>query len=191
MIDSPQTGRGFGEDISRILVSAGEIEARVLDIARQLTDEYGQRELTIVPVLTGSLIFLADLVRQLPIKMRIDVMSVTSYPGKSTRSQGPVISFVPSVDFSGRDVLILDDILDSGQTLKAIIDYVAGQSPASIRSCVLLEKARPDVPDRLRADYVGFSLPDEFVVGYGLDYNHLYRNLPDICVLDDSVYKEQ
>jgi len=190
MIDYQQTGCGFGGDISRVLVSSDEIAARVSVIARQLAEQYSRRELTIVSVLTGSLIFLADLVRQLPIKMRIDVMSVTSYPGKATRSQGPVISVAPKVDFAGRDVLILDDILDSGQTLQAIMDYIAVESPASIRSCVLLEKARPEIPDRFQADYVGFSLPDEFVVGYGLDYNHLYRNLPDICVLDDSVYKE-
>ena len=169
--------------IDRVVVSRDRIARRVGLLAEQIAGCCRDEELTVVAVLTGSLIFLADLVRNMPLLMRLDVASVSSYPGQAVRSQGPRFRITPAIDLTGRSVLILDDILDSGRTLELLLETIAAQKPASLRTCVLLRKSRPDVPDRIEPDFVGFDLPDEFVVGYGLDYNHLYRNLPDLCVL--------
>ena len=179
------TCEAIRRDIARVVISRDRIARRVGELAEQIADCYGSRELTILAVLTGSLIFLADLVRSLPLVMRLDVTSVCSYPGDATRPSQPRLDLPPRADLAGKDVLILDDILDSGGTLRLLTDTLRRMSPASLRSCVLLRKNRPDLPDRLDVDFVGFDLDDEFVVGYGLDYNHLYRNLPDICLLSD------
>lgn len=167
------------------MITRQQISQRVESLAAEITEHYQGRELTVVAVLTGSLVFLADLVRCLPLKMRIEVISASSYSGKSTESQVLELSLPAGFDLAGRDVLLLDDILDSGQTIRALIDELAGHGPASLRSCVLLRKNRPDVGERIQPDYVGFDVPHEFVVGYGLDYDNFYRNLPDICVLRD------
>ena len=182
----PASETDLQRGIDRVLVPRERIAARVRELARQLADEYEGAELTIIAVLTGSLIFLADLVRSMPLMMRLDVVSVSSYPGASVRSQGPQLRLAPAVDLAGRDVLIVDDILDSGQTLRLLVEAIERQNPASLRTCVLLRKLRPDITDRVEADWAGFDVPDEFVIGYGLDHDHLYRNLPDICVLKDA-----
>ncbi len=170
-------------NIARVVLPREVIAHRVKELAAQVADFYDGAELTILAVLTGSLIFLADLVRDLPLVMRLDVASASSYPGGSVRSEAFELLMPAKSDFEGKDVLIVDDILDSGQTLTRMVESVQASNPASVRTCVLLRKRRSDIVAGIEPDYVGFDIDDEFVVGYGLDYNHLYRNLPDICVL--------
>lgn len=167
----------------RVLVSRAQIARRITELAGDLAQRFGSSELTVVPVMTGALMFVGDLVRQLPIRMQIEPVSVSSYPGQSVRSQGCVFRLPPPDDLRGRSVLIVDDILDSGKTLAFLRAAIRSVGAEDVQSCVLLRKERPDVPDRPDADYVGFDIPDEFVIGYGLDYDGAYRNLPNIRVL--------
>ena len=168
---------GQSHDIGRVLVAREAIARRVAELGRQIADDYEGRELTIVAVLTGSLIFLADLIRHVPNRMRILPISASSYPGASTEPVGkPRLGPMPKLP--GGDVLIVDDILDTGQTLAALIDHCRQQA-ASVRVCVLLNKKRK-ISRPSQADYIGFDVGEEFVVGYGLDFDNLYRNLPDI-----------
>lgn len=150
----------------------------------------GSAEVTLVPILTGSMIFVADLMRRLPLRMQIHIVSVSSYPGAATESRGPSVEHaltrVPDL-LAGRHVLIIDDILDSGRTLATVTQLLRQREPASLRTCVLLRKRRPSAM-RQPVDYVAFDVPDEFVVGYGLDYNDYYRNLPEICTLKPGVF---
>ncbi len=170
-------------EVEGVLITHQQISRRVEAMAAEIAEHYRGMELTVVAVLTGSLVFLADLIRRLPLKMRISTISASSYPGKSTDSQTLELSLPAELDLAGRNVLLLDDILDSGRTIGAVMSELAGHGPASLRSCVLLRKIRPDISGRIKPDYVGFDVPHEFVVGYGLDYDNFYRNLPDICVL--------
>ena len=146
----------------------------------------GDAEITIVPVLTGAMIFCADLIRHIPIAMRVGLLAVSSYPGRSVASQGSTVLSQQLGDLRGRHVLLLDDILDSGGTIRLVRGLLAESGAASVRTCVLLRKDRPSAAD-VRVDYVGFEIPDEFVVGDGLDYNDRYRNLPDIVTLRPEV----
>lgn len=180
-------------DLERILIPADAIESRVRDlgaqIARDLERELGgdgthedHGELIIVPILTGSLIFVADLVRRLPLKLRFELVGVSSYPGKSIESKGVSIRHELPPILGGKHVLVIDDILDSGHTLDVVTRLIRDQKPASLRTCVLLRKpGKSTLP--VRPDYVGFDIPDEFVVGYGLDYDGYYRNFPEIATL--------
>ena len=176
-------GRADGPDIARVVVPAGDIAGRVAELAGELAACYRGEEITILAVLTGSLVFLADLMRHLSIPLRVGVVSVSSYRDGATAPAPPRFTIPLAGDLAGRDVLVLDDVLDSGQTLGALLAELAGHGPASVRTCVLLRKDRPDLPDRMSADFAGFDVPNEFVVGYGLDHDHRFRNLPDICVL--------
>ncbi len=176
-------------DIDRVLIPQDRIAARVAEIADQIARTYPHSDqgLIIVCILSGAFIFVADLIRRLPIKMKIGLMAVSSYPGKTTESQGPAPLEPFQVDVAGRDVLIVDDILDTGQTLRAVQTELARRQPASLRTCVLLRK--PDrAPDDVRADFVGFDIENVFVVGYGLDYDGHYRNYPHIAVLRPHLY---
>jgi hypoxanthine phosphoribosyltransferase len=175
--------RGHYPDVGRVILSRRAIARGVSRLARQITECYGADELTLVTVLKGSIVFLSDLIRRLAMPVRIEFVGVQSYPGRACRSQGPTITLPPTADFAGRHVLIVDDILDSGRTLQVFTETVASASAASVRSCVLLRKDRPGVAGRRDADFVGFDIPDSFVVGYGLDFDGLYRNLPDVRVL--------
>lgn len=177
-------------DVERVLIDRHSIARRVEEIARQITDDLTRRqapapEITLIPILTGSMVFVADLVRHLPMMTRIRLLSVSSYPGTTTVSKRAHIredlSTLPR-SLSGAHVLVIDDILDSGRTLRLVTDVIRERNPATLRTCVLLHKRRPDAV-LMDVDYVGFDIPDEFVVGYGLDYNDYYRNLPDIGVL--------
>ena len=173
----------MNEDFDRVLISQEQIAHRVREMARQITaDHSGNGEITIVPILTGAMIFCADLMRNMPIAMKIGLMTVSSYPGKSVQSQGVKVfgQSVPHV--AGRHVLLVDDILDSGQTLAAVTPMLRQLGAASVKTCVLLRKDRPTAR-QTPADYVGFDIPDEFVVGYGLDVAGRYRNLPFIGVV--------
>ena len=170
-------------DIDRVLISQERIANRVRELARQITaDHQPAGEVTIVPVLTGAMIFCADLIRHIPIAMRIGLLAVSSYPGRSVRSQGTQVLGQQLGDLTGRHVLLVDDILDSGGTLRLVQGLLREHGAATVRSCVLLRKDRPAARD-VKAEYVGFEIPDEFVVGYGLDFNNYYRNLPDIVTL--------
>jgi hypoxanthine phosphoribosyltransferase len=169
-------------DIARVLYHEDEILTRIDELARVLTDEYQDKNLTVIAILNGSFVFMADLLRRIPLPIQVDSLSVSSYRG--TQSTGHIHFRQNSLaDVRGRHVLILDDILDSGRTLKAIKARLEGESGVlSVRSCVLLRKCvQRDV--EICADHVGFDIPDEFVVGYGLDYNERYRNLPYVGVL--------
>jgi hypoxanthine phosphoribosyltransferase len=180
-------------DIERVLISQHQISARVRELAQQIMLDHapdganGSAEVTIVPILTGAMIFTGDLIRQLSIKMRIGLITVSSYPGASLRSQGPQILGRQLGDIRGRHVLLIDDILDSGGTVKSVVPILQELGAATVKTCVLLRKDRPSARE-MAIDYVGFEIPDVFVVGYGLDYNDYYRNLPDIVTLKPQIY---
>jgi hypoxanthine phosphoribosyltransferase len=180
------------DDIERVLISQEQIARRVDELARQITADHlalegdGGPEITIVPVLTGAMIFCADLIRRIPIAMKIGLLTVSSYPGTSLRTQGSSVLHQQLGEVAGRHVLLVDDILDSGGTLSLVVPMVRELGAASVRTCVLLRKDRPSAK-AVSIDYLGFEIPDQFVVGYGLDYNNYYRNLPDIVTLKDRV----
>jgi hypoxanthine phosphoribosyltransferase len=173
-------------DIDTVLISRQAIAQRVRelgqDIARDLEDLSREAEIVLVPILTGSIIFVADLIRELPQKVRISVVTISSYPGTSTSSRGAAIVGALPSDIEGKHVLIVDDILDSGRTISLIRSELEKRRPRSVRSCVLLRKTIESALS-MPCEYIGFDIPDRFVVGYGLDYDNYYRNLPDICVL--------
>jgi len=179
-------------DIERVLISQQQIARRVAELAALITADHtppkqeGPIELTIVPVLTGAMIFCADLIRQIPMAMQIGMMTVSSYPGRSVSTQGAQVVAQQLADLRGRHVLLLDDILDSGQTIRLVTSVLRERGAASVRTCVLLRKDRPAARD-VPVDYVGFDIPDVFVVGYGLDFDNYYRNLPDIVTLNGRV----
>ncbi len=170
------------DDLARILFDEAAIARRLDQIAAQITNDYRDRELTVIAILNGSLIFMADLLRRIPLPLKLDCLSVASYHG-GTKSAGEVVfRQVALPDVQGRHILLLDDILDSGRTLDAIRWKLEEAKPLSIRVCVLLEKKIPRATP-VQADYIGFEIGNEFVVGYGLDYMERYRNLPCIGVL--------
>lgn len=179
-------GAAMQEDLERILFDEATILARLDQIAEQIVADYRDRELTVIAVLNGSLIFMADLLRRIPLPLKLDCLSVASYHG-GTKSSGEVVfKQVMLPDVKGRHILILDDILDSGLTLNAIRRRLEEAEPRSVRICVLLEK-QIERAAPVQADYVGFQIGNEFVVGYGLDYMERYRNLPCIGVLRNDL----
>jgi len=177
------------EDIRKILYHESTILSRLDELADQITNDYRGKDLTAIAILNGSFIFVADLLRRVPLPLQVDCWSVSSYHG--TKSTGQVnFRQTQLADVRGRHVLIIDDILDSGVTLHAIYNRLAAESGAlSIKVCVLLRK-KIDQPRMIDADYVGFDIPNEFVVGYGLDCNERYRNLPFVGVLADESCRE-
>ena len=174
-------------DVEEILLTGEEVQARVAELGAQLAADYEGREPVLVSVLKGSIIFLADLVRAMPIPLSIDLMEVSSY-GTSTESSGQVrILKDLSTSIEGREVIVVEDIIDTGLTLNYLLRYLHDKGPASIRICCLLDKpARRLAP--IEIDYRGFTIADRFVIGYGLDYGERYRNLPYVGVLRPSVY---
>jgi hypoxanthine phosphoribosyltransferase len=174
-------------DVEEVLLSGEQVQARVAELGAQLAADYTDRDPVLVSVLKGSIIFMADLVRAMPIPLSIDLMEVSSY-GDATESSGQVrILKDLSTSIEGRDVLVVEDIIDTGLTLNYLLRYLHDKGPASIRICCLLDKpARRLAP--IEIDYRGFTIPDRFVIGYGLDYGERYRNLPYIGVLRPSVY---
>jgi hypoxanthine phosphoribosyltransferase len=187
------------DDLERILFDESTILRRLDEIAAQISKDYSHKELTVIAVLNGSLMFMADLLRRIPLPLELDCLSVASYHGKAQTSGELIFKFTtanPSFggqialpDVQDRHVLILDDILDSGNTLAAIREKLETARPRSIKVCVLLRKKK----QRLRkvdADYLGFEIEDEFVVGYGLDYDERYRNLPYVGVLRKELISE-
>jgi hypoxanthine phosphoribosyltransferase len=171
------------DDVEKVLFHEQTILARLDGLAAQITTDYRDKELSVIAVLNGSLIFAADLLRRLPLPLKLDCLAVASYHG-STQSSGTVnFRQISLPDVEGRHVLILDDILDTGRTLHAICEKLRAEArPLSVRICVLLRKEKVRTAE-MEADYVAFDIGDEFVVGYGLDFQERYRNLPFIGVL--------
>ncbi len=175
------------DDILKVLLTQEELRGKVKELGRQITQDYQGKNLMIVTVLKGAVVFLADLMREIDVPAEIDFMVVSSY-GAGTKSSG-VVKIVKDLDvpLKDKDLLIVEDILDSGMTLSYLKELLEGREPRSIRIATLLDKPARRKVD-LKADYIGYSVPDEFVVGYGLDYDEKYRNLPYIGILKPEVY---
>lgn len=171
--------------VERVLLSKEEIQAKIVELGAQISKDYAERDLLLVCVLKGAVIFLSDLMRQLTVPTQIDFMAVSSY-GAATESSG-VVRILKDLDGSieNRHCLVVEDIIDSGLTLKYLKENLYSRQPASLKIVTLLDK-----PERrqveITPDYCGFQIPDEFVVGYGLDFDEQYRSLPDICVLGEK-----
>lgn len=177
----------FDNDIQEVLFSEEQLKNRVQEIAQQITADYQGKEIMLISVLRGSFVFMADLCRAIDLPCTLDFMAVSSY-GKGTKSSGQVqITKDLSEDITDRHIIVVEDILDSGNTLSYLLKILENRHPASIRLCTLLDK-----PDRrvkpVQVHYSGFTIPDAFVVGYGLDYAEKYRNLPYIGILKPRVY---
>jgi hypoxanthine phosphoribosyltransferase len=184
-VTSAELERGVGE----ILISAGELQARIGELGREITDEYAGRELLLVGVLKGAVFFMADLMRHLGVPCEIDFMAISSY-GASTDSSG-VVRILKDLDINieGRHVLVVEDIIDSGLTLSYLVRNLESREPASLEVCALLTKtARREIEVDVR--WVGFEIPNKFVIGYGLDFAERYRNLPYVGVLHDDLMPE-
>lgn len=176
-------------DAEKILLTEKEIKAKVVELGQAISRDYENKNLLMVGILKGAMIFMADLVRAVTIPVEFDFMAVSSY-GSSSQSSG-VVRILKDLEQSieGRHVLLVEDIVDTGLTLKYLLENLQTREPASLKACTLLDK-----PERRKVnvtvDYNGFIIPDEFVVGYGLDYNEKYRNLKDILVLSPEVYNK-
>lgn len=175
-------------DVDRIIITQTQIARRIRDFSRQIERDYTGRELVVVSLLNGTVLFLADLIRHLSLPLRLDFIGVSSY-GAGTTSGELVFTKELRLDVRGRDVLLVDDILDTGRTMKRVMAKLRHLKPRRIKTCVLLDKPSRRV-ERVRADYVGFSIPDLFVIGYGLDYAERYRNLPFVGVLRPEMYRK-
>ncbi len=177
-------------DIARILIPRGKIARRVKELAEEIARTYegdADAGITVVTILAGALIFVSDLMRRLPLRMKVGLIMVSSYAGPRTSPGEPKVIHGLNTDVAGRHVLLVDDILDTGGTLRMVRRRLEDAGARSIRTCVLLRKPAKAPPD-VRADFVGFDIEDAFVVGYGLDFDDQYRNLPDIAVLREEIY---
>lgn len=175
-------------DIEKILLSEQQIQARIQELGEVLTKEYADKNPVIVGVLKGVVVFYADMIRHIQVPCQMDFMWLSSYAGTDSTGKMLVRQDV-TADIEGRHVLILEDIFDTGNSLEFTVNHLKKQNPASIKICTLLDKPerrRPGVT--VQADYVGFTIPNAFVVGYGLDYNEKYRNLPYVGILKPEVY---
>ena len=176
------------EDISRILFTEDEIKSRVAELGRQISEDFKGEDIVVIGLLKGCFMFIADLMRAIDTNVAVDFMVVSSY-GSGVVSSGEIkVRKDYTIDLEGKNVLVIDDILDTGRTLAFVKDYLIVKSPKCIKLCTLLDKPERKL-SKVTVDYVGFSVPDEFVVGYGLDYDEKYRNLPFIGVLKPEIYK--
>lgn len=174
--------------LKKVLISEDEIKQICKDLGKQITNDYKDKKLLLVCVLKGSIVFMSDLMREIDCDCEVDFMSVSSYNGTKTTGH---VSFKKDLDINpeGRDILIVEDILDSGLTLSYLKGVLEGRNPASVKICTFLDKPSNRKAD-INADYVGRVIPDEFVIGYGLDYNEQYRNLSYVGVLAPEIYSE-
>lgn len=172
-----------------IMFDEAEVMAKIEELGKQITQDYQGKNLLVVGILKGAFIFMADLIRKIDLPIEIDFMLVSSY-GSSTVSSGEV-KIVKDLDDSikNKDVLIVEDIVDTGLTLKYITEILNKREPNSVKVCCLLDKPSRRTADII-PDYVGFTIPDEFIVGYGLDYAEMYRNYPAVCILKPSAYEK-
>lgn len=177
------------KDFEKVLISKEQLNSRIQELAKQLSKDYEGKNPLFICILKGSIFFTADLMRYLTTPSQIDFMCVSSY-GSGTESSGKItVKKDLSNDISGKHVIIVEDIIDSGNTLSYLTNYLSSKNPASLKIITLLDKPeRRKVP--LNPDYTGFVIPDEFVVGYGLDYDEDYRAYPEICVLKREVYEK-
>ena len=179
------------DDIKTVLVTEQQLKQRVAELGAQVSKDYAGKDLLMVSILKGAVVFMADLMRDVTIPASIDFMVVSSYGGANTTTTG-LVKIIKDLDadLSGKDVLIVEDIMDTGVTLSYLVPMLKMRNPESVRICAVLDK-----PSRRKAalqpDYVGFQVPDEFVVGYGLDYDEKYRNLPEVGVLKPEVYSQK
>ena len=176
------------KEVASILISDAQLARRVKTLARQIQKDFQGRELVVVSLLNGTVLFLADLIRHLDMPLRLDFIGVSSY-GLGTESGDLVFTKELRLDVRGRDVLLVDDILDTGKTLSRVIPKLRALKPRRIKTVVLLDKPSRRVA-KVRVDYTGFTIPDHFVIGYGLDFAERYRNLPFVGVLHPHIYKE-
>lgn len=176
-------------DMAEILLEEAQIQERVRDLGRQIAEDYSGKNLLVVGILKGAIVFLADLLRSIDLKARLDFMAVSSY-GDAVQSSG-IVRILKDLEQSleGKDVLIVEDIVDSGLTLNYLVQNLQSRRPASLKVCTFLDKPERRKVD-VRVDYLGFSIPDKFVVGYGLDYAEKYRNLPFVGVLKPELVQE-
>ena len=174
-------------DLEAILVSEAAIKRRLKKLGSEIAEAYGDEEITVVAIINGAILFTADLLRMIPNPIRLDCIRISSYRNETKSSSRPQLLHSLQLDISNRHVLLIDDILDTGKTLSVVVDLIKKQSPASVRTCVLLDKQGRREVDFV-ADFVGFEIPDRFVVGYGLDFAERYRNVPFIGVLKPQVY---
>jgi len=189
VIQAPPSPVTLHADVEEVLLDADTIAARVAELGTQLSADYEGRNPVLLSVLKGALVFLADLMRTMDVPSSIDLMELSSY-GSGTETSGQVrILKDLSHSIEGRDVVIVEDIIDTGLTLNYLIRYLRGKNPATLRICTLLDKPARRLVD-IPVDYIGFTIPDQFVVGYGLDYGEVYRNLRFVGVLKPEVYSE-
>jgi len=181
-MSTPEDGRQ--EESFRVLISADQIRKRIREMGGQITEDYRGRRIVLISVLKGGFIFLADLIRRIALPLDIDFIAASSYP-TSSKSTGTVRFVMDAeIDIQGRDVLIVEDVVDTGLTLEMICSRLMTRRPASLKVCTLLNKASRRVAE-VPLEYVGFDIEDYFVIGYGLDYIERFRNLPDIGVVQD------
>ena len=170
-----------------LLITRDQIAVRVKEMGAEITRDFEGKDLTVICILKGAVVFFVDLIREIDLPMTMDFMAISSY-GSATKSSG-VVRILKDLDhgIEGKDVLIVEDIVDSGMSMSYLLNSLKTRNPASVKLLTLLDK-----PDRrrveLNADYIGFTIPDEFVIGYGLDYAEHYRNLPDVCILSPKMY---
>ena len=180
----------MNNDIAKVLISEEQLQAKVAELGAQISRDYEGKDLLLVSILKGSVVFMADLMRAITEPCSIDFMVVSSYGGANTTSTG-LVKIVKDLDqdLSGKDVLIVEDILDTGVTLSDLVPMLKMRNPNSVKICTILDKPSRRKAD-IQPDYEGFQVPDEFVVGYGLDYDEKYRNLPYVGVLKPEVYEK-
>ena len=189
MVDQQVRVPDLASDVGHVLITEDQIRAKVRELGAKIGADYSSSAVTLVSVLKGSLPFMADLMRAIAIPVQIDLMEVSSYGGASTETSGLVrILKDLSSSIAGKDVLIVEDIIDTGLTLNYLLRYLRGKNPRSLRVCALLDKPARRLVE-IQIDYLGFTIPDEFVVGYGLDFGEYYRNLPYIGVLRRELYE--
>ena len=189
MVDQQVRLPELRSDVAQILITEDQIQDKVRELGARITADYAETSVTLVSVLKGSLPFMADLMRAIEIPVQIDLMEVSSYGGATTETSGLVrILKDLSSSIAGKDVLIVEDIIDTGLTLNYLLRYLRGKNPRSLRICALLDKPARRLVE-ISIDYRGFEIPDEFVVGYGLDFGEFYRNLPFIGVLRRELYE--
>lgn len=169
-------------DIDEIIVNEAQIKQRLKELGAEISEAYGDREITVIAIINGAIIFVADLIREIQASLQLDCIRVSSYRDEAKPVQTPEIIDRIRLDLKGADVLLIDDILDTGTTLSHITKVIKKMGPASIKTCVLLDKNTDRIAE-FEADFIGFKIPDEFVVGYGLDFAEHYRQLPCIGTL--------
>ena len=176
------------KEVGQVLITDAQIATRVASLAKEIQRDFKGREMVVVSLLSGTVMFLADLIRHLELPLRLDFMGVSSY-GAGTESGELVFTKELRIDVKGRDVLLVDDILDTGKTMTRVLAKLRALKPRRIKTCVLLDKPARRV-EKIKADYIGFEIPDAFVIGYGLDYAERYRNLPFVGILKPHVYQQ-